>query len=108
MRTVYDKVEKLEEKLGEMEEKLEEKMAEMEQKLEEKIIQVEEETKQANRELSEKVDTSVFLVNSVRDRQKVWMSEIRLISLYKPVDQNNPQAGHPMNVVTDGNFVHAK
>ena len=97
VRAVNDKVDRLEEKLGEMEQKVEE--------MEEKSKQELEQTKL---ELGEKIDTSISLSTSVRDRQKLWMSEIRLISLYKPVDQNNPRPEYPMNVVTDGNFELAK
>ena len=96
-RVVNDKVDRLEEKLGEMEQKMDEMGEKSNHELE-----------QAKLELSEKIDTSISLSTSVRDRQKVWMSEIRLISLYKPVDQNNPHPGYPINVVTDGNFELAK
>ena len=132
VRVVNDKVDRLEEKLGEMEEKMDkmgekmeevgeemdkmggkmeevgEEMDKMEEKMEEIGVKSNQELEQTKLELSEKIDTSISLSTSVRDRQKVWMSEIRLISLYKPVGQNNPHPAYPMNVVTDGNFELAK
>ena len=78
-----------------------EKMDRLEVKMEEIGGKLEERTAQ----LEEKVESSIALSTSVRDRQQVWMSEIRLISLYKTVDQNNGHPGYPNPIVTDGNFV---
>ena len=109
------KIEGIESKLDETNNKLEEDTLKITAKLDEKMAQLEEkvsamggeirEVKRSLDETSVRVETSITLSTSVKDRQQVWMSEVRLISLYKTVDQNNGHPGYPNPIVTDGNFV---
>ena len=55
-------------------------------------------------DLSEK---AVQLTSTVQRRQQTWLSEIRLISLFKMTSENNPHASRDYNpgIVVDGQFV---
>ena len=59
-------------------------------------------------ELKEGVAESISKVESVQRRQKVWLSEIRLISHFKLTEQNNrhPQ-GFDSDIIVDGQFLFA-
>ena len=59
-------------------------------------------------ELQEGVAESISKVELVQRRQKVWMSEIRLISHFKLTEQNNRHAqGYDSDILVDGQFLFA-
>jgi len=59
-------------------------------------------------ELQDKVSESAVLSSKVSERQKVWMSEVRLISHFKLTEQNNKHVnGWDSDIVVDGQFLFA-
>ena len=56
-------------------------------------------------QLSAKVESSLTLSATVNSRIKAWMSEVRLISLFKAADMNAPHPTYGPGVVTDGQFM---
>ena len=101
-----DKVERLEESIGGVQQTVEEETAALKRQsgdmadklqedralLEQEIGKVKMSLDEVGSELNSKIDVTTSLSSSIKSRQQVWMSEIRLISLYKSVDQNHP---HP-------------
>ena len=80
--------------LGIIDDKLEDasKRAEsLEQKLEDKTTS-----------LGEQVEVSKEMVQAIKTRQQTWMSEIRLISLYKMADESNGHPDYMTGSITDG------
>jgi len=63
----------------------------LEQKLEDKTTS-----------LGEQVEVSKEMVQAVKTRQQTWMSEIRLISLYKMADESNGHPDYMTGSITDG------
>lgn len=80
--------------------------------LEERITSLENKQDEENTKIAATVDELKEItkgtkteVSTIRTRQKTWMSEVRLISLHKIVEQNNPNPGYANMILTDGNIV---
>ena len=68
-------------------------------KLEEKVVS-------GTTEVVAKVTETQTTVATIKNRQQSWMSEIRLISLYKLTEENNRHpSGFDSDLITDGQFV---
>ena len=103
-QTVEDKTAELKQQGGNLADKLREDRALLEQEIGKVKMSLDE----VGSELKSKIDVTTSLSSSIKSRQQVWMSEIRLISLYKSVDQNHPHPDYGNGVVTDGNFEYSE
>ena len=69
------------------------------EKLEEKVVG-------GTAEVVEKVSETQTTAATIKNRQQSWMSEIRLISLYKMTEENNGHpGGYDADLAVDGQFV---
>ncbi|KAL5251896.1 hypothetical protein ACHWQZ_G014881 [Mnemiopsis leidyi] len=90
----------IEENLGALNSKVADQKAVLE-KLEEQVVS-------GTAEVVAKVSETQTTVSTIKYRQQNWMSEIRLISLYKMTEENNRHGqGFDSDLVTDGEFLHS-
>ncbi|KAL5264850.1 hypothetical protein ACHWQZ_G005804 [Mnemiopsis leidyi] len=106
LSSLSERLESLEQDVGEkfaaqsdaMEEKFAAQSSALD-KLEEKVVS-------GTTEVVAKVTETQTTVATIKNRQQSWMSEIRLISLYKLTEENNRNpSGYDSDLITDGQFV---
>lgn len=102
------KMEGLEEKMEGLEEKMEAKIGELEKKTEEledhstTVKNMVSEQAAVSLQISDHVTETLSSTKTVRKRQEVQMSEVRLISLYKMTGTNNHLNNHDSDLAVDG------
>ena len=67
-----------------------------------KAVSLEQKLEDKTAFLIRKIETSTNLMETMKVRQQAWMSEIRLISLYKMTHESNRHGQYETGVITDG------
>lgn len=76
-------------------------------RLEGMIEEIGQKVEDSASEVAEKVSETQSTAATIKNRQQAWISEIRLISLYKMTEENNRHGGgYDSDLATDGQFTH--
>ena len=111
LTAIDNRMDGLESKIGAFENQMKElkgtvgdQVEELKGTIENKIQELNDSVENQVEQLSETVDSSLTLSTTIKYRLQAWMSEVRLISLFKMADMNMPHAQYGTGIVTDGQF----
>ena len=105
MEGVEDKIEGVEQKIGQRLDKQDEKLEESFAGLNEQATGIDEKIAEQGRissSISESVRDTLSTAQTLKERQEVQITEVRLISLYKITGSNNQHSNHDEGVIVDG------
>ena len=109
MDGLESKIGAFEDQMKELKGTVEDQVEELKGTIENKIQELNDSVENQVEQLSEKVDSSLTLSTTIKYRLQAWMSEVRLISLFKMADMNRPHAQYGTGgVTTDNSRCHVR